>query len=111
MARILEAAWLGEPNLTLLRASGQGQTAADLDLEPVGVYEGGGTGSGVGGDGKPGTAWALLWAWPGGIEHGPDDLASVGCGQSPKSAGEVGDDGEPSPVQVQLGVPLTLQAR
>ena len=26
------------------------------------------------------------WAWPGGLEHGPDDLAAVAGGQNPERA-------------------------
>ena len=49
--------------------------------------------------------------WPGGVEHGPDDLASIGGGQNPEGAGENGDDREPSPVRVKVRVVLTLQVR
>ena len=36
--------------------------------------------------------------WAGGVEHGPDDPASVCGGQDPEGAGEEGNDGEPSPL-------------
>ena len=59
--------------------------------------------------GKLRTAWAGRWEWPGGFEHGPDDLAAVGGGQNSDGARESGDHEEPPPVQVKLGEPLTWQ--
>jgi hypothetical protein len=45
---------------------------------------------------------------PGGVEHSPDDLAVVG-GKNTEGAREAGDRGEPSPVLVEAGEPLTGQ--
>ena len=57
--------------------------------------------------GRLGEVWAGRWVWPGGVEHGPDDLSAVGGGQNPEGARESSHDAEPSPVHVKLGVLLT----
>jgi len=61
-------------------------------VEPgVGTERQSGHAAGVGEYGRlPGgrlrTPWAGWWSWPGGVEHGPDDLAAVGGGQDPERA-------------------------
>jgi hypothetical protein len=37
-----------------------------------------------------------------GFEYSPGDLAAVGGGHDPERAGEAGDDGAPSPMQVKV---------
>jgi hypothetical protein len=42
------------------------------------------------------------WAWPGRVEHGPDDLAAVARRQGPEGAGDRCHDGESSSVFVKV---------
>ena len=49
--------------------------------------------------------WLCRCWWKGmarGFEYSPGDLAAVGGGHDPKRAGEAGDDGAPSPMQVKV---------
>lgn len=41
-----------------------------------------------------------------GLEHSPEDLATVLGGQNPERVREAGHDGEPSPMQIRTWVPL-----